>query len=1155
MRHRLFGFALLTTIPFTHAHAAATYSQGFDDVAGGTPALQGQGWIFRDQSSADGQFWWNSYWTVSFNAPVTPSQDGPGLLQFVPTGSAQAVAQVSAWAILPAIQGLTAGDVLSFYARGSSYEPSTWSGDGAIEVRYSPSGGTSTGSTPTSVGDFVTLLHSTKPADGAPYVQHKVVVPGAGRIAIRLRATDVPMFGFTPQMLIDTLEFNPPPPPVPIPGPGETVSWTLSLSPILIDDDTTIPPTGTVLIDPGVQVLIASGKRLDVLGLLQANGTASAPVVLSQLGANAQVVPWPDGELNLNHAHVDVEIHPRHGPAILAADCTFTGAGSIVNAFDALLDPERTLLRLDRCQFVGAKVQMDQVVAALRDVDFQQQSQSAVILFGYVLLDGVSVDGTSLWLGKVRGAQPVLVDDVSVTNSDLHGGLYLMDGTDFLLGPNNVLANNRWPVEFGPFCAGLLPGSVVPTSGNVNDHVMDTDHFDPQRSVTWGALDVPYVVRIQRFLGDQRVLPGARVLFMPDTGWQADAFGTLDAIGTEAQPIVFEPFLTGQPWQSIELFHPERSQRMEHCILRGASRAVVSENARFVSCRFEDCADGLFATASGGTTEVEKSRFHDNLVGVNASLANAGLEMSGAANPSAFSGNGVALRGGTGSAIQNWWGAPSGPFHPVSNPQGQGDPIETSPAIPFQPFLAAPPDHDDAPPHVELLDGLRMVVEPGRTLLLSWTASDDGVITSQRLLFSPNWNLPGTFQPVATLDPDRRTAAFEVPDTGLQVNNLSAFLRIEAVDDAGQVGYDEIELRITQEVEGHLQITADVTGPFVPGDEVEVTFVTSGVNPVVAPSAVGVLLLDGDDDSISLGGATYSLGSVGSAVMPEVSTDRARIGVALTAGLNRESWFFSEPFSIRVDPRVGDTPPDVTLTAPEPGDAFLAGDTLPVRWAAGDDEALRSFDVLVSTDGGRRFTYAARELPAAARAFDVHLPDGVGLTDLRVRVVARDKRYQNSADDVDCVVVAGDACQADLGYGSPDGPKLSLCGAPLASGESATLMLAGAPASQPGLLVGSTVFSPTPFLGGTLVTVPIVLSLPVVTGAGGQLTLGPVPGGSGPFTFYLQAVVRRPRCSVRRDDVQRPAGRRASVGVHWNDTDRPFDQEYPWGPPASARTA
>jgi len=70
-----------------------------------------------------------------------------------------------------------------------------------------------------------------------------------------------------------------------------------------------------------------------------------------------------------------------------------------------------------------------------------------------------------------------------------------------------------------------------------------------------------------------------------------------------------------------------------------------------------------------------------------------------------------------------------------------------------------------------------------------------------------------------------------------------------------------------------------------------------------------------------------------------------------------------------------------------------------IAWNAEAPEGLRSFDVQASYDAGRTWHPVALDLPADATRFDWGLPASRGIEDARVRVIARDRRFQNSAAD------------------------------------------------------------------------------------------------------------------------------------------------------------
>src|SRR5262245_5443062 len=131
------------------AHGQANFAEAFDAVG---PTQAGQagpqnphagGWQFRNQSNA---------------RVATNWRQGTGLADgFQPNGGSGFLAcnadwdagnrSVSAWAILPAVPGLQAGDTVSYFISGWAYD------DNRIQLRYSPSGGTNTGSGLNDTGD------------------------------------------------------------------------------------------------------------------------------------------------------------------------------------------------------------------------------------------------------------------------------------------------------------------------------------------------------------------------------------------------------------------------------------------------------------------------------------------------------------------------------------------------------------------------------------------------------------------------------------------------------------------------------------------------------------------------------------------------------------------------------------------------------------------------------------------------------------------------------------------------------------------------------------------------------------------------------------------------------------------------------------------
>ena len=96
-------------------------------------------------------------------------------------------------------------------------------------------------------------------------------------------------------------------------------------------------------------------------------------------------------------------------------------------------------------------------------------------------------------------------------------------------------------------------------------------------------------------------------------------------------------------------------------------------------------------------------------------------------------------------------------------------------------------------------------------------------------------------------------------------------------------------------------------------------------------------------------------------------------------------------------------------------------------------------------------------------------------------------------------------CQDDKGFGGPGSAHLSVCGDLLASGGLATILLETGTPGQPAILFASLDCQPTPFKGGQLVTLPVLLQVSFTLGAAGDAQL-PAPGGGGPLTVVLQAI-------------------------------------------------
>ena len=240
------------------------------------------------------------------------------------------------------------------------------------------------------------------------------------------------------------------------------------------------------------------------------------------------------GTVDLGHAVVEGPVRVNTGADVRFADSTFRRNGTVFSA--GMTDASFVDIR--RSRFEGVDLRVDRATVLLRDTTFVNASASS--LGGYTSLAGVTVDGGTLALS--RDGQPVYVDGVEVRNSP-GSGLELGGwnfGTDFLIGPDVVLEGNRHPI--GLFDGGLLAGSVVPATGNVNNAV--TAGSSGVGPVTWA--DTGRVRAAGGPLRVRRLDPAARRAGAGRSR-SRDQGPWLVARGREGAPVTFEPLDPAAP--------------------------------------------------------------------------------------------------------------------------------------------------------------------------------------------------------------------------------------------------------------------------------------------------------------------------------------------------------------------------------------------------------------------------------------------------------------------------------------------------------------------------------------------------------------------------------------------------------------------------------
>ena len=800
----------------------------------------------------------------------------------------------------------------------------------------------------------------------------------------------------------------------PVPGPGQTVTWATANSPFQLCSDLTIPATGTVIVEPGVIVALQA-HTITVDGTFNVQGSSTSHVTFSDTTVFPPAVTLDGGTIIMTFADFTGQL--RSGPGSMTlADCTFSGPNGIIFTLDILLPSLPPVVKLTRCTFTNSQMQITDSYLALQNCTFTNTFTQ--VLRGYARLVGSNtVQGQPLSILRetFQAIQPLFVDGVRASNVATAGGMSLTGGS-FLLGPRNVLRRNLYPVDVE---GGLLPGSVVPLTGNTSNMIWAHDGGS-QGVMRWANVGLPYLVTgLINGGGPLTIDPGVTVKFdstsTGSAGLSIVSTRRLIANGSPDQLITFDALNPGAPWDGL-LFDTNQTEgsHLDYTVVTNADFGVINTDnfLQISNSLIQNNGIGV-NTNTFGILTLSKTRLFDNATGAQSTPQGSLVAKAPNLLGSWFEGNSTAMENQATTAVPtqlNYWGDPTGPTTP-QNPGGLGDPI-TGP-ITFQPFLTAPPNIANNPPVVSMVPfgfswyGITTIIRPpefvaetGEKLILRWNVSNSTTVASQRILLSPSTSNFDVFSanPIVLADnltPTATSLEVTVPSVPFQATNINQFLRIVATDASGQQGWDQTPLIVPSgRITGNIQITSDYSGQtFIGGHPAPAINWNGSAN---GGTTEGFIFLESDGGLISLFG--------GNATLPILSTDTARLAVLSYTNSNDIKWFFSNTyFSIRPDPGLGLQAPRVNLTSPTPGSTFHGGSVVPIAWTASAQQGLRSFDIQVSTNGGKTFHLVATGLPGNTRSYDWQLAASSGIPDVRVRVIARDKLFQNSSNGANTV--------------------------------------------------------------------------------------------------------------------------------------------------------
>jgi len=841
----------------------------------------------------------------------------------------------------------------------------------------------------------------------------------------------------------------------PLPNPGQTVHWTTAMSPICISQSTTIVAGGTVIVDPGVTVSITSAGSLTVRGTLSALGVVGQRIIFQ--GAGNLIVT---GSLQMDRASVRLDVEGSEGGFLDFLRTNFTSAATLQTLTAFSIAP---VLVLDQCSFTSSLFLPEEAVVRMTNTSFSRTFVS--ILQSFVFLDNLTFDQSpGDGLNLVDSLQPVLLDNLTVTGSS--AAAINLAAVNAQVGSNVALSGNKFPMQLGG--GGVLPGSILPSTGNTKNYINVADAFIAVggSGSPWADAGIPYVVASSYNANRLRILPGARV----QLGDMVAIFGDnqdVDARGSPANPVIFQRFRAALQWQGLQFFH-----RFENCRITGGQIGArfhsISGPGFIDNCLIQNCDFG-----TQNNVVVRKTQFLNNATGSwNDTWPNS---LNGAKGANSFIGNTTAVDSGSGTvnARNNWWNRTNGPV-----------PSDTIGNVLTTPFRSMAPDFNDNPPIVHLNHTAKLL-EPGSKVILTWTSVDDVSVASHRIEFDDPRNGTNTTVVASGLPGTQHAFEWTVPNIGFIVSGKVPSIRVVAIDSAGQEGWDASKHLIPSgRIQGTLTITTDLSGPFLAGEHSAQLCWNSNNLPSIQPSFV----FDADLMEEPLGGGFGNCSAQPTLNVPFVSTDTARIRLTAQGSRNDVQVFFSAPFQVRPDARFGDAPPSVTMLTPMAGDSFPSEGAVPITWTASDDEALSAFQVQATYDQGHTWHFIAEDLPGTARSFTFPLPPTTGIADVRVRVIAVDLRFQNSSSGADRPFSIGTppGPWTDLGNSLPGtngAPALDATGS-LVQGTTFMLHLTSARAQAPAFLGAGFSAVNRPFHGGVLVPKPQKVVSRTVSAAG-----------------------------------------------------------------------
>jgi len=290
--------------------------------------------------------------------------------------------------------------------------------------------------------------------------------------------------------------------------------------PYLITVNPTIDVLDLLEISPGVHVQFENGKKIDIYGTLNANGTNGNEIYFTR---NDSVDTWAG--LNFQKGAVgDLDFS-------IIEYATYSN-GYAVYADSTALNLDNCLIQYNDYGFYGEEQQ-----TALSNTTFQnntygyyvQNTPIPNVNFG---IGNIISDNTSGGLYYKDCSSIGTIENLTIQNNEGYGALFIANSGDFTIGPNTI-SGNSWPLTID---AGAFPNltSNIPILGNTNNNIRVTSGTGTNTGTWPNFADLDYIVTANPTIGavgSLTLAEGNSLKF--NTAIKLNIYGTFNAIGDE----------------------------------------------------------------------------------------------------------------------------------------------------------------------------------------------------------------------------------------------------------------------------------------------------------------------------------------------------------------------------------------------------------------------------------------------------------------------------------------------------------------------------------------------------------------------------------------------------------------------------------------------